>query len=856
MKYQDFIKSFWIIILIVALSMVAGMAWGQDFTVMSDVTDISLSEYAGGIEDVIWYIETGPSEQLGSLFDAGSAGSSFYTDGSEFSSAQRVNLHLDLLQPLEYSAGSYATVTFNNGTALIYIENTQGDQQIVWFLANKWVSPDGYYYVSTYNDFACTDLAQSAPGSPTPTPTPSTTPTVTPTPSVTPTPTVAPTPAPTATPTPTPITPTPTTTPVTTRSPTPVGFAPPTPTPSPTATCAPTEGLIFWNASAPGTSINATHSSENNGWRFRVQAADDPSVTYGDIYDSSNVWNDYSRIDTRNALAIQIDEFDAIPAIRPGDHVTFNLDLDTGDTLVRVHFPAVIASGIYYVGKDGSTYYDFNLCELAQVAGAPSPSPTVPAGPTPSPIPGACFQVPHTFTPDETILYDFLNENWDALELLMEAIPGSCFAPDFLVNGNQLATYIIENRHLTDYCIANLNLQTGVADGRVIAEESIGAQHFADDWSLDSAFPNNRAVDFLYSENLSDDDDIYSRWRAEVLADGDEGFRLSKWSSDGTDDSNREFSALYIDPNAGWVGIRNIRPTITLDVNGGARVRGQLRVDESVSYPWVGLTIDSGSPAVGTGMNFYTRNENPTTYTNFLGGVDGQRIDVWVGDDNTQWSNLSTSKIWLSAKITEWDSSTSASFGWQSSGAYWSCESGTILAFEQRGEEWRLRFWDRMKARFDSSIAPSTWAGVQEDFESGGNAGGSGWDSTWVTSNTFPSTANARGVYSALVKGTGYGYRSFNCVGIPASVTVAFWYAKGVGTSSFNISYGPDGTEWNDLTTTTFTPTTTSFQESSFSWSVPLAYRDGSYTSLFVKFLNSDTNVSYLGFIDDISISP
>lgn len=55
------------------------------------------------------------------------------------------------------------------------------------------------------------------------------------------------------------------------------------------------------------------------------------------------------------------------------------------------------------------------------------------------------------------------------------------------------------------------------------------------------------------------------------------------------------------------------------------------------------LTANSATPSVASGRLFVTANTNPTSYTNFTGGVQGQEICVRVNDANTTFDLSSTS---------------------------------------------------------------------------------------------------------------------------------------------------------------------------------------------------------------------
>jgi len=91
--------------------------------------------------------------------------------------------------------------SFADFTGLIYLEAQDKTETEEYFLLTSRIQGETYY-ISTYNDRDCTDLAYAAPGSPTPTPTPTPVGFKTPTPTPVSYKTPTPTPTPNATPTP------------------------------------------------------------------------------------------------------------------------------------------------------------------------------------------------------------------------------------------------------------------------------------------------------------------------------------------------------------------------------------------------------------------------------------------------------------------------------------------------------------------------------------------------------------------------------------------------------------------------------------------------------------------------------
>ncbi len=228
-------------------------------------------------------------------------------------------------------------------------------------------------------------------GPPSPTP-------ITPTPSLTPAPTSTPTPSPTSTPSPTPspsVTTTPSPTPSPTGTPTPSVTPTPTTTPTP-AYCASPLNL----ADLEDLGLSTTRSTHPSGWRWEVTRAEAPdSSLFGSVYDNQDTFNDGNNYPSQPA-SIRLISQDEPVNVPEGDYLIINAD---GGQITYVYPPAV--SGpvdvYYYIGRDGSTYNDRWLCDLAKAAPTPTlvpppsitPSPSTTSTPTPTPT------LPATATP-------------------------------------------------------------------------------------------------------------------------------------------------------------------------------------------------------------------------------------------------------------------------------------------------------------------------------------------------------------------------------------------------------------------------------------------------------------------------
>jgi hypothetical protein len=176
-----------------------------------------------------------------------------------------------------------------------------------------------------------------------------------------------PTPTPTMTPTLTPtLTPTPTMTP--TRTPTQTPTRTPTMTPTPTFTPCNTPLLI---TDVTGAHINITRGGSSNAFKYTFIWVDSTGNDWGYIQDNANTYVDsgYAHIDGR--LEVDITG-DLTNPIQEGDYIELYHDA----TGLGVYFPAVSIETTLYVGADGSTYSDANLCTLAHQAPAQTPLPT------------------------------------------------------------------------------------------------------------------------------------------------------------------------------------------------------------------------------------------------------------------------------------------------------------------------------------------------------------------------------------------------------------------------------------------------------------------------------------------------
>ena len=231
------------------------------------------------------------------------------------------------------------------------------------------------------------------PKTPTPSPTPSVTATVTPTPSN------PPTPPPTVPPTPTP-SPSPTVTVVPSVTPTPTPILTPTATMTPTPSVTPTPDYCadpLLMADLEGLWLAQTRAVNSDGWQYQVVQANLTSSIYGEIYDNADSFTDQTSFASCPA-ALRITRVSEDLDIREGDY----LELTYDDSQTLNVYPPALSGNIdvyYYIGLDGSTYNDLELCQPAKLVPTPSVTPTSSV----TPIPSATVIPSPTTTPTATV---------------------------------------------------------------------------------------------------------------------------------------------------------------------------------------------------------------------------------------------------------------------------------------------------------------------------------------------------------------------------------------------------------------------------------------------------------------------
>lgn len=492
------------------------------------------------------------------------------------------------------NAGDIVTITFNNGTGLIYMPEayvTGGAlpdiSNAYYYLATKWEA-DGYYYVSTYNDVACTSLAHSAPPSPTPTPSP--TPSLVPTPNATTTPTAVPTASPVVSPTPTPL-------------------------------CVGATAYNIWDIS--GASIGKVRSTGDIGWRIRFLT---DTTSLGDIYDSANHFIDGNI--HNGALKIQVTQLNQAPRIRAGDYVTFT-DADTGSP-VNVFFTAVTDSQTFYVDEDGRTYTDSTLCTLAgDIVTTPSPA----ASPTSTPVTTDCLTlVSYPYTAEETSIYSLLNDDFGAI---LDYANNYCFRTP--IGYGDMGSNIVGKDQMRDSSVGSDEAVDFGFTGTDIALDTIQARNI----KTGTDFAYNDVFDETYDVRLpfrSEDATYETSWQLWVYpywSQFSEMFAIRKIDSSG----NSEGTPLVIEPENQWIGLANDGiPTADVDIGGDVRIQGKLTIDEAIIQQWTAFSGEDTTPNVGNGTRFYTNNTGATAISDFDGAVSGHEFYLWIADANTTWS--------------------------------------------------------------------------------------------------------------------------------------------------------------------------------------------------------------------------
>jgi len=772
----------------------------------SDVTAMNFSPWRGGVS-VEWTISGHGSsvwESMGTFREKETYLTSSYIDGSEFSiqTATKLTTH-DYGQ--DHQAGDILIVSFNKGSAYIYLPAFEQWQYSAFYLATKF-NANGIYYVGTYSDEACTQLLQAALAySPTPIPS------VTPSPTAritTPTPSTTLTPIPSASPTASVVP-----TPASTSTPSPIPTLTPASAPSATPPCSVGTALTAW--SIDDVDITTTRGQDgSNSWRIDFIASGN---RIGYITDWGDTYTSTGNLGYGGQLSIQAVPLDASTVeIRSGDSV----DITIGAVTTRAYFTNVTDTTVFYVGIDGTTYLDTNLCKIAGNAAAPSPSPSPVISPTP--VQTDCLTlISYPYTADETSIYDLLNLDFAAI---VDAQNEHCFRSP--IGQVDIAPNAIGNEELRDYAVHTEeilnNTILGGSDGDIAGSTITSFNINTNSFDYSDVFPKANEIVIPYN-NASG----VSSPQWEVMC-------MPYWNNlsgsfsinYNTTTSDRE-RIIFIDKDTLWMSVGGEIPTATLDVNGPMRVRGSLTLDRGLVQQWVAFDAGDATPFVRDGTRFYTANTaaNPGTISNFDGAESGHEFYLWVNDTDTTWAATTGNINFTTATTSSEDE---------------------LYKFLRMGDKWyEVGHWD---------YGPITGSGSPSDvyafegFESDSFSGGDGdWSGPWVISgNTTTSSRYAHtGTYSSAVYYDGASlYRGINTSS--GTVTLSMWIYAHYGSPTLHIYDSVNTTTWNELTSKAFTG---AWQEWSYTWT--MADKQPEYIKFAVTSVNDAVVRLYL---DDITI--
>jgi len=111
--------------------------------------------------------------------------------------------------------------------------------------------------------------------------------------------------------------------------------------------------------------ITTVHSGFLDGWIYEIKNSAG-TTTYGDVYDSENIYSDGGITGGAEAVRLDITGVMDVVSIQAGD--TIVLTGDGTPTDITVYLPTLAGDDILWVADDGSTYYDSGLSSLAYEA--------------------------------------------------------------------------------------------------------------------------------------------------------------------------------------------------------------------------------------------------------------------------------------------------------------------------------------------------------------------------------------------------------------------------------------------------------------------------------------------------------
>ncbi len=132
-------------------------------------------------------------------------------------------------------------------------------------------------------------------------------------------------------------------------------------------------------ADLEGLEIASPRSDQTYGAIFLFDDTEGAVSSWGLIYDNENTFFDmYEGSGQVRLRSIMLSGY----STQAGDNILLTYD---GGEQKRVYLPPLTGYNELYVASDGSTYFDRWLCQTAQVALPPSPTPSTTASPSPTP---------------------------------------------------------------------------------------------------------------------------------------------------------------------------------------------------------------------------------------------------------------------------------------------------------------------------------------------------------------------------------------------------------------------------------------------------------------------------------------
>ena len=446
------------------------------------------------------------------------------------------------------------------------------------------------------------------------------------------------------------------------------------------------------------------------------------------------------------------------------------------------------------------------------------------------------------YAASETSIYDHLNDNIDKMEAVLNGgLEGDNLKATFAVGSDQVGANAIGSTQMQDYSIGLLNMQTDSADARVIVDDSITADDINSEVEFDDVFPENKDIYWNYQSGTT----FSTQWKMRCFpnygTDYDGNLYIQKLDDDGINWTN--FMLFDVDSN--YVGISlNSKPKAQLDIAGTLRVKGQAEFESGIANAWTALAENDRTPNVKGGNNFYTANTGtgspvlqPITYTNFNGGVTGQRILVRVMDIFSifSYADSPASSLWTQDTSADW-------------GALSAAEQGVIYEFQKQGNNWYcLNRYGPFYQGTAGGGTPPSFGGASEDWESGGFTGGAGWaTSAWVTDGNVRVDDGSphAGTYAARLYYDGADmYRGINTS--TGTATISLWAKNHDGTPTLHIYDSDDASSWTELTSKAITG---GYQKWEYTWT--MANKQPEY----IKFDVSGPGAEDRLWIDDITI--